>query len=532
MNDPTPSPASTTRRDVAAEAVPRPVAVIDIGATSMRMALAEIRQDGSVHLLDTLVQPVSLGRDAFTARRFRRTTIEEAVRVLRHYQRVVREYGIGPDDIRVVATSAVREASNRLTFLDRVYIATGLQVEPIDEAEVNRITYMGIQPQLDADPELASAKGVVVEVGGGSTEMLVVRGGNVLYSNTYRLGALRLAQTLRSLGAPARKRLPLLESQIRRAVARICEAVRVDMRIELIALGGDIRFAARQLLGDWDEDKLVHLNVDALGQLASRVLRRNHEELVQQYGISFAESETLGPALMTYALMARRFELQQILVSSTNLRDGLLQDMAVQDSWTAEFHNQIIRSAISLGRRFDFDETHARHVAQLARKLFFELSAEHQLDRRQEVLLHVGALLHEVGLFVNVRSNHKHAMYLIRNSEIFGLSRQDLLLVSLIARYHRRAYPQPNHEGYGTLLREQRVVVSKLAAILRLAIALDESRSGRVKEIQCHRERDRLIITVPAVDDVSLEQLSMRQNSGLFEEVFGVGVLLRPGKRI
>lgn len=531
MNESTIPLTISARRDPIGEPSVRTVAVIDIGATSIRMAIAEIRPDGSVHLLDTLVQPVNLGKDAFTARRFRRQTIEEAVRVLRKYQRVLQEYGIGPENTRTVATTAVREAANRLTFLDRVYIATGLDVEPIDEAEVNRITYMGIQPQLDADPELASAKTIVVEVGGGSTEMLVVRGGNVLYSNTYRLGALRMAQTLRTLGAPIRKRVPLLESQIRRAVSRICEAVRVDTRIEMVALGGDIRFAVRQLLSDWDGETLARIDVEKLSVLANAVLQRSSEELVQQYRISFAEAETLGPALMTYTLLAKRFELKVLLVSSTNLRDGLLQDMAAQDSWTDEFRNQIVRSAISLGRKFDFDESHARHVAQLARKLFFELAAEHKLDRRHEVLLNVGALLHEVGLFVNVRSNHKHAMYLIRNSEIFGLSRQDLLVVSLIARYHRRSYPQPAHEGYGTLQRDQRVVVSKLAAILRLAIALDESRSGRVKEVNCHRERDRLIITIPALDDVSLEQLSIRQNAGLFEEVFGLGVLLRSGQK-
>lgn len=522
--------AGAANRDTPAEAPTRTVGVIDIGATSMRMSIAEIRGDGSVHPLDALVQPVSLGKDAFSTRRFRRSSIEECARVLQSYKRVLREYGIAADQLRVVATSAVREATNRLSFLDRMYIATGIQVEAIDEAEVHRITYMGIQPHLDRDPELASAKGVVVEVGGGSTEMLVVRGGNVLFSDTYRLGSLRLAQTLRSLGAPASKRRALMESQIRRTVARIREEVRVDTRIELIAIGGDIRFAARQLLGEWDPDTLARLDVSGLQALVPQVLRRSVDELVQRFGISFAEAETLGPALLTYLMLARGFELDQILVSGTNLRDGLLHDMAAREGWTAEFRNQIVRSAISLGRKFEFDETHARHVAHLASKLFFALSEEHQLDHRYEVVLFVAALLHEVGMFVNVQSNHKHAMYLIRNSEIFGLSRQDLLIVALLARYHRRAFPQPSHEGYGTLDRDQRVIVAKLAAILRLAIALDESRSGRIKEVRCRRERDRMVIQVPAVDDVSLEQLAMRQNAGLFEEVFGVAVLLRSGK--
>ncbi len=119
---------------------------------------------------------------------------------------------------------------------------------------------------------------------------------------------------------------------------------------------------------------------------------------------------------------------------------------------------------------------------------------------------------------------------MIRNSELFGLSKDELLQVGLVARYHRRASPQSSHEDYGTLDREERVVVSKLASILRLAIALDDTRSGRIREIECLREGKRLVIHVPGVDDVSLEQIAMRQNAGLFRDVFGLPVFLRAGK--
>ena len=128
---------------------PRPVAVIDIGATSIRMAIAEIHAGGDVRTLDTLIQPVDLGRDAFENRRLSRKSIEKSAAVLKRYQRVLQEYGItSASDVRVVATTAVREAQNRLAFADRIYVATGLNVEPIDEAEVNRITYMGVIPHL------------------------------------------------------------------------------------------------------------------------------------------------------------------------------------------------------------------------------------------------------------------------------------------------------------------------------------------------------------------------------------------------
>ncbi len=525
MLTPTTSPVPRTEASP-----PRFVAVIDIGATSIRMEIAEIHVDGTIRTLDALVQAVDLGREAFDSRRLSRKSIEKAASVLRRYRRVLREYGItAPADVRVVATSAVREAINRLAFIDRVYVATGFDVETIDEAQVNRITYMGITPHLQAHPELGGGKTVVVEVGGGSTELLVVRNGNVLHSESYRLGSLRLAQTVEPVrGSPLRRRA-LLESHIRRTLVRITEQIRADMTIHLIAIGGDMRFAAHRILEDWNGVSLAELPTDALAELTEEILQCDEDGIVKQFGASFIEAKTLGPALLSYTLLAQHFSLPHVYVCDTNLRDGLLHDMAVGGSWTAEFRNQIVRSAVSLGRKFDFDESHARNVAELTRKLFDELTPEHQLDSRYEVLLYVAALLHEIGLYINVRSNHKHALYLIRNSELFGLSRSELLLVGLVARYHRRAFPQPAHEAYGTLDRDGRVAVSKLAAILRLAIALDDTRSGRIREIQCRRENKRLEILVPGVDDVSLEQLAMRQNALLFQDVFGVPVLLRGG---
>ena len=205
--------------------------------------------------------------------------------------------------------------------------------------------------------------------------------------------------------------------------------------------------------------------------------------------------------------------------------------MAIRDVWTANFRSQIIRSAISLGRRFDFNEKHARHVATLCRKLFSELQAEHQLEPKLELILYLAALLHEVGMYINARSNHKHAMYLIRNSELFGLSRKDVLLVALVARYHRRSSPQPQHEGYSALDRADRVAVSKLAAILRLAIALDDSRSGRISDIQCRSDGKRLVIIAKGVEDVSVEQLALRQSGSLFEETYGLPVQIRAARK-
>jgi exopolyphosphatase/guanosine-5'-triphosphate,3'-diphosphate pyrophosphatase len=137
----------------------RQVAVIDIGTSSIRMAVAEINAAGEVRQLETLAQAVNLGKDAFIRSTISKATVEECVRVLKSYRRILKEYQIeNPAQVRVIATSAVREATNRLAFIDRIYIATGFQVEPLDEAEVIRITFLGVQPFLLSDPTLASGR--------------------------------------------------------------------------------------------------------------------------------------------------------------------------------------------------------------------------------------------------------------------------------------------------------------------------------------------------------------------------------------
>jgi exopolyphosphatase/guanosine-5'-triphosphate,3'-diphosphate pyrophosphatase len=459
-----------------------------------------------------------------------RKSIERVVSVLRQYQRVLREYGIDqPSDVRVVATSAVREASNRLAFADRVFTVTGLHVEPVDEAEVNRITFMGITPQLLSNAELANGKAMVLEVGGGSTEVLIVRSGNVLASHSFRLGSLRMLQAVDLARAGADRRRALLENHINRTLTQLNEFVRTESQLNLVAVGGDIRLATRLLIDDWPSGELAALDAKALSELTDVALQLEDDEIVKRFGATFVEAQTLGPALLAYSMVAEQFGLKRLYVSDTNLRDGLLKDIAVGGSWTAEFRNQIIRSALSLGRRFHFDEMHARSVAELSRKLFDQLRPEHQLDIRHEVILYVAALLHEIGMQINVRSHHKHALYIIKNSELFGLSRAELLQVGLVARYYRRATPQPTHAEYMSLDRDTRVMVGKLAAILRIATSLDDTRTSRIREIDCSIAGKRLLNQVPGVRDDSLEQIALKQQTGLFRDVYGLSVMLRPG---
>ena len=167
-------------------------------------------------------------------------------------------------------------------------------------------------------------------------------------------------------------------------------------------------------------------------------------------------------------------------------------------------------------------------MADLSLTLFDQLRGEHELDNRYELILYTAALLHEIGLAISQRSFHKHSMYIIRNSEIFGISKRELQLISLVARYHRRASPLPDHDVYGGLNRRDRVAVAKLAALLRVAKAMDDSRSQRIHTFSCEVRPDVIAINIPGVEDLASEKIALRQQGNLFEEIYGKRVLLRP----
>ncbi|RMG41911.1 MAG: HD domain-containing protein, partial [Planctomycetota bacterium] len=452
----------------------------------------------------------------------RHETTEQVVQVLRQYRQVLEQYGITPGpSLRVVATSAVREAQNRMTFLDRVYIATGIDIEPIDDAEVSRITYMGLRPILARHRDLAKADVLAIEVGGGSTELLLIQEGLVTGAYSYRLGAFRLRETLEAFRAPRSQIRSIIQNQIQQTVEEIVANVPRRDRLQLVALGGDIRFAAHQLRPGWSSEGIARISVDELERLTNAILPLTEEQIARRYNLQFPQAETLGPALLTYLLLARQLGLSQIVVTNVNLRDGLLQELGTRGRDSEHFHRQVLRSVIDLGRKYRFDEPHARHVAALAEQLFDQLADEHHLGDRERRLLRYAALLHEIGQFIAQAGFHKHTQYLIENSDVFGLTQEAQRLVAIIARYHRRASPKPTHSAYIGLPREQRIVVSKLAALLRLADALDRSHAQRIRAIRCERDQRRLVVHAAGVDDVALEQLALREKGSLFEDVYG-----------
>ena len=507
---------------------PQVVAVIDIGASSLRMQIAEIHNDNRIVRLESFEQAVSLGKDSFTKGKIDRSTIEDCVHVLTIYREKLNEYEItDPRKIRVIATSGVKEAANRLAFQDRIFIATGFEIEPFDEAELHRVTFLGVSPFIEKFPEIFDDLTMVCEVGGGTTEFLLLNKNQVVLAQTYRLGALRLRKTLEAFEAPSVQSGPLMEARIHQTLQQFRDNFGDYQPQNLLAMGGDMRFAAKEIPGAKVADGLIELTLDQLKDFTDEILEKSTDHLATRYHLSTPEADSLGPALLCNYLIARDLGVNRIHVAAVNLRDGLVMEMAQGRKWSPGLQKQIVQSVLQLGRKFHFDEAHATHVSDLSCSIFEQLKDLHGLDDRFQGILQLSALVHEFGKFIGQRSYHKHTLYLIRNSEFFGIGAHDVELVGLVARYHRRATPQPSHEGYSSLKRADRVAVAKLAAILRVAKALDASRTQRIRQVNCEVIGKQVIIALHQVADISLEQLEINRTCQIFEDIFGTKIVIR-----
>jgi uncharacterized protein (DUF924 family) len=228
-------------------------------------------------------------------------------------------------------------------------------------------------------------------------------------------------------------------------------------------------------------------------------------------------------------VQAQSVELFTQLGQADSLRSALRHREIIDRFGRFPHRNAILgrsSSAQELAKKYKTDHRHAEHVAMFAQQIFRELRHLHNLEPKHELLLRVAAILHEVGMFVNAREHHKHSMYLILNTELFGISTEDRIIVALLARYHRRYNPESNHPHFSELSREERMVVFKLAAILRIADCLDRSHSQRIKTIHLRPKGDRLSILTPGVEDTTIEQLAIHSKCDLFREIFGFEVLL------
>jgi len=515
---------------------PPVMSVIDIGASGIRMLIAELLPNGEIRTLEELQRPLSLGRETFHTGTLSATSIQKAVVILRQYRAVMDTYHVTHS--RAVATSAVRGALNRDTFVDRVFLATGIEIEVIEGSQETLLTFAAVQRALEGHPELGTGDVLLFELGGGATEWSLMRNGEVVASVTHDMGTVRMREILRAAEGERRARTRMIQHNVRDMMNAVRRALTFEKITQLIAIGSEARFAARHIAGTNGShaagtapQPITSVAAKDLKKLADQIAAMTPEQVSATYEIPVYEAESLGPALLAYAELVRLSQADPLLVSRVSMRDGLVLQMAksIQSGSTVFFPEQTIAAALNLARKYQADERHGLKTAEIAAAIFEATKHQHRMGDRERLLLEVASIVHDIGGFVAARGHHRHAYYLLVNSEIFGLSGVDMEVVANVARYHRRAGPQADHPAYAALPRPARVTVNRLAAILRVADALDKGHNQILRGVRVTVSGDELRIEGEGAGDLGLERLSLEEKGGLFEEVFGLRpVLVEP----
>jgi exopolyphosphatase/guanosine-5'-triphosphate,3'-diphosphate pyrophosphatase len=494
-----------------------------MGASAIRLLVAELGPDGSMRVVEEASRGVLLGRDTFAANTIRTRTADAALAALRGFRTIIDGYGV--QQVRAVATSAVREARNADAFLDRIRTHTGISFDIINEAEESRLAFLAVQHSTDHRQGFAGEWTLLAEVGGGSTSLTLLRRGQPIRSGVYALGAIRLRQQLELWRHPHDLQLVLLKRQIANVVDEIRLEVPLPDITDMIAMGGDVRFAASQLAEAGESS----ISRDAFLQFCDHAETLDDDQVVERFRLHAGEAETLVPALLIYRRLLAETSAKALIVSDASLRMGMLLDIAGGGRLrAADFQAHVLASAEAVGHKYRFDAGHGRHVARLASRLFDELAPEHGLGDRERLLLQVAALLHDIGIYVSQRAHHKHSQYILSASQIFGLSNEETAVIANVARYHRRGAPQRTHLPYAALDRQERLIVHKLSSMLRVANALDAEHLQKVRDLRLVTHEGTWVIEYDATSDATMEQMAATARADLLGETFGRQVVIRP----
>ncbi len=504
------------------------LAAIDVGSNSIKLLVARRDPSDGGHWSEILREKemVRLGQETLASGSLSEEAMADGIDCLVRYAALARAAGAGA--ITAVATCAVREAANGDEFVKRVRKETGLRLAVISGEEEARLITRAVRSELppSCDPLL------VLDIGGGSTEVVVAKGDRILLAESLDLGAVRLtdlfvssdplsAKDERRLRRAVRSRLERLRKPVRRAkVKTAVGASGTILAVAAIAAGLRGRSpvgAGHRALDRKDVTRIASLLGKSTARQKLRIpgLEADRRDIV-----------TAGAILLEELL--RAFDVEALLVSDRSLRDALVLEAPAAAGRGRNAERNIRRESVSrLGKRSGLSRVHAGRVRDLALALFDQTHSLHQLTALERGWLEHAAVLHDIGLSVAYARHHHHSYYLILHGDLKGFTQAEVELIALVARYHRKAPPLDAHEPFRALDPWKKPVVEKLAALLRVADALDRTHRGLVKRIRVTFRGKRAHMALSARQPLDLELWALRKKGRLFEKTFGVDLVAR-----
>jgi exopolyphosphatase/guanosine-5'-triphosphate,3'-diphosphate pyrophosphatase len=497
-------------------------AAVDIGSNSVRLKIARL-QGHRLKQVHEDREVTRLGEGVFGGGLLSPEAMSETIRVLRRFHRATQEWGT--DSVRVVATSAMRDARNSRAFLEWVRSTTGWNVEIISGLEEARLIHLGIISRL----RLGSGAALLVDLGGGSSELTLSRKGQILDTVSMPLGAVRLTNEFIRHDPPRKSELKRLSGFVAREIGRIQNRIRAGHADTAIATSGTAAALAamsRHLARSKRQSATV-VRREMMRRIVKQITRLSLDQRRRIPGIGPRRAEIICAGAVVFSELLDRFHLASFRYSELGLRDGILAQMAAELDHGIRSERQIeserwqsVRRAVA---HYQIDLRHALDVRESVQLLFSSLRSVHQLTPEYREWLSAAAMLYEVGDYINRSGHHRHTHYIISNSEILGYTPQQRRIIAGIARYLGKSRPTPSDGPMEVLTPEERANVTKASLLLRLARAMNLGRSQSVARAAISARGGGVSIRLIAKprSSVDLELWAIEKERDYFREVFG-----------
>jgi exopolyphosphatase/guanosine-5'-triphosphate,3'-diphosphate pyrophosphatase len=483
----------------------------------MRMVIGEVDETGQVHTIENIRLPVRLGQDVFSRGYLEEKTIQQTEEVFLRFKQMADNYNV--HQLRAVATSAAREAANRDLLLDRVFRISGIEIEIISGEEEARLIHLAVAHILN----LKNKRTLLIDIGGGSVEVTISSGQNIISTDSYNMGTVRLLEKLN--GTKSKHPLGNLVREYAEAARYRIERDLGAEKVQICAgTGGNVEEIGRlrQKLFKGESDRFITL--DELKTLIERLERMTVEERISKLKLREDRADVILPASIVLHLIASEAKVKQVMIPNVGLKDGILLDIAedLSKSLHPRRREQAWESALHMGRKYQFNEKHGRLTSMLAARLFEQSKSLHNLDDSTRLLLEIGALLHDIGHFINAMDHDKHGYYLLNANPLIGLSQREQNIVANLVRYHRKQSPSRDDENFKALPQKDRLIVIKLSTLLRLADSLDISHTGNVTDVTLKETGSVWRLKLSGKKDQLLVNWAFNKRKSQFREVFGV----------
>ena len=495
-------------------------AAVDIGSNSVRMQAAEVPPGEAPRVLAADREVIRLGESVFRSGALSESAIELACSVL---ARMAAQYKkLDVVGVRAVATAAVRDARNQQEFIERASQGIGAPVEIISGREEARLIHLGVQ---SAWPH-SNRRMLIVDIGGGSAEIIASENGTLRDVVSKPLGAVRLREIFLKSDPPSARELhqmrEFIDEKLAGAQRRIGQGA-WDRVIGTSATASAIVCSINRVSRTRREtaDRL-RASTAQVRKLLDKLSALDLDERRKLRGIGPRRAEIIVPGAAVLLRVLETFHQPSVYYSAAGVRDGIIADLATRGVGRelAQLTRDQRREVAQMARRYGVSLDHARQVAGLAQQLFTAIQPLHQLPAHYGRLLEAAAYLHDVGHFVSDSSHHKHSYYLVANSDMPGFNNRERELIANLCRYHRKSLPSGAHSSYQALGAEERRALTLLIPLLRLADHLDLSHEQRVQSMECRIRDGHVVLQLQSPRDVDLEQWAAERVAEVFRQTY------------